>query len=81
MTDMRKLEKIKEILHEYKDNESVFEQPVRETKQQKEFREDLRMVVSLLFKEDLDVPSNISITELKERVRQIWKDTKPDAWK
>jgi hypothetical protein len=81
MTDAEKLEKIREILHEYKDNESVFEQPASETERQKNFREDLRMVVSLVFKQDLDIPSNLSAAGLRERLQKIWKETKPEAWK
>jgi hypothetical protein len=81
MTDVQKLEKIKDLLHEYKDNDTVFEQPTSETEQQKNLREDLRTVVSLLFKEDLDVPSHLSSAELKERLRKIWEKTKPDSWR
>lgn len=81
MTDREKLEKIRAILHEYKENEDVFTPPARETKQQQQFREDLRMVVSLVFREDLDISSGLSIAELKKRIQEIWEKTKPDAWK
>lgn len=80
MTDAQKLARIKDLLHEYKDNATVFEQPTRETEQQKNFREDLRAIVSLVFKEDVEIPSHLSSKELKERLRQIWEETKPDSW-
>lgn len=81
MKDAEKLEKIKEVLQEYKGNEGVFGQPASETERQKNFREDLRMIVSLVFKEDLDIPSNLSAAELRKRLQKIWKETKPEAWK
>ncbi len=81
MTDAQKLERIKDLLHEYKDNATVFEQPISETEQQKNFREDLRAVVSLAFKEDVDIPSHLSSDELRERLRKIWEETKPDSWR
>ncbi|MCP4404832.1 MAG: hypothetical protein GY801_46970 [bacterium] len=81
MTNVEKLAKLQELLQEYKENESVFAAPAAETEQQKNFRENLRMVVALLFKEEADIPAGLSITELKDRIRKTWEDTRPDAWK
>ena len=76
MTDAQKLAKIQDLLDEYKDDDTLFEQPTNETTQQKNFREDLRAVVSLVFREDLNLPSHLSSRELKERLRKIWEETK-----
>ena len=79
MTDAQTLERIRDILHEYKDDDMVFEQPPSETEQQKNFREDLRAVVLLAFTEDADIPSHLSTNDLKERLRKIWDETKSDS--
>jgi hypothetical protein len=81
MTKQKKLEKIKDILRQYADNDKVFVQPAEETEQQKQFREDLHTVVSILFKEDLNLPADMSAAEIKARMRTIWEKTKPEEWK
>ncbi len=81
MTDQEKLNKIKEILQNYQGQEAVFGKPARETKQQQAFREDLQTIVSILFKEDLILPADLSVAELKKRIQTIWQETKPEGWR
>jgi hypothetical protein len=74
-----KVEKIQALLHEYADNDAVFDPPGHETEQQKNFREDLRAVVSLVFNDDSEIPVDLSSAEIKERLRSLWEKTKPDS--
>jgi hypothetical protein len=80
MTDQEKFNKIKEILQNYQGQEAIFAKPARETKQQQAFREDLQTIFSLVFEEDLVVPADLSVAELKKRIQTIWQKTKPKDW-
>lgn len=78
MTAQEKLKKIEALITEYKDNEAVFAPPADESAQQKEFREDLRAITSIVFDQDQagDIPTHFSAAEIKERLKKIWEDTK-----
>ncbi len=81
MTGQEKLKKMESILQDYVGHEGIFAAPAVETDKQKQFRETLHMVVSILFKEDLTLPSDLSVKQMKKRIRKIWKETKPEGWK
>ena len=81
MTDQEKLRKLTEILRDYQGDEIVFGQPPEETEQQKRFREDLHAVVAIVFKEDANISSDLSVAELKARLERLWQETKPEGWK
>ena len=81
MTSQEKLDTIKSILRAYVENKEAFVQPPEETAQQKQLREDLHMVVEILFEEDPTLSSDLSVAELKARMQTIWEKTKPEKWK
>jgi hypothetical protein len=81
MTSQEKLDTLKTLLHEYAENEGAFVQPPEETAQQKQLREDLRMVVEIVFKEEAALSPDLSVAELKARMQKIWEKTKPEEWR
>ena len=80
MTDQEKLNKIKDILQGYADNEAVFAQPTSETAQQRQFREDLHTIVSMVFQEERKLSAEMSAAEIKAQMQAAWKQTKPKEW-
>lgn len=80
MTSQEKLKRLEDVLGEYAGNDAVFAPPAVETDKQKQFREDLHIVVSIVFKEDLTLPSDLSVSQMKARIRKIWEQTKPEEW-
>ena len=81
MTSQKKLETLKTLLHEYAENERAFVQPPEETPQQRQLREDLHMVVEIVFKEEPGLSADLSVAELKARMQKAWEKTKPEEWK
>ncbi len=79
MGSSKKLDKLKEFLSEYVDNDNIFAAPAVETDRQKKLRQDFHTVVSILFNEELS--SHMSVSEIKRRMKGIWKKTKPADWR
>ncbi|MBD3307681.1 hypothetical protein GF339_14695 [candidate division KSB3 bacterium] len=80
MTIQEKLKKLEQLLQDYLDNDEIFKPSAVETERQQRFREDLQTVVSILFKEDTQLRSDMSVAQIKEKVQSAWKQTKPKEW-
>ena len=74
-----KLKKIQEFLQEYEDNDAIFSAPAVETDRQKKLRQDFHTVVTMLFNEEFS--PNMSISEIKKRMKAIWEKHKPTEWR
>lgn len=81
MTTQEKLSMIEEIVRPYQGKETIFEQPTEETERQRQFREDLHAVVSVVFASGPEMSATMSVADLRSRLQQIWQKTKPESWK
>ena len=78
MTAQEKLNKIEELVHEYVEDETLLAPSAGETAGQKNIREDLRAIVNILFKEDIE--PDMSVAQIKARLQEIWERVKPENW-
>ena len=68
------------LLQKYAGQDEMFVEPDKESSQQKLFREDLRSVVSVIFKDDAELHADMSVGEMKDAIKKTWGQTKPAGW-
>ncbi len=73
-----KLHKIREFLQEYDGNDSIFAPPAVETERQKKLRQDFHTVVTMVFNDDFT--PNMSVSEIRKRMKALWDKNKPKEW-
>lgn len=78
MTKQEQLKKIEEIVHEYAQDQTLLTPPAQETARQKDIREDLQAIVSVLASDDVE--PDMSVAQIKAKLRSLWEKAKPADW-
>ncbi|GAK58263.1 hypothetical protein U27_05236 [Candidatus Vecturithrix granuli] len=78
MTAQEKLNKIEEIVQEYIQDNTLLAPSVRETAGQKNIREDMQAIISVISREDVE--SDMTVADIKAKLREIWEKAKPENW-
>ena len=80
MNAHEKMDMLTILLQKYAGQDEMFVEPDKESSQQKLFREDLRSVVSVIFKDDTELHADMSVEEMKNAIKKTWGETKPAGW-
>ncbi len=80
MNAHEKIDILTVLLQKYGGQDEMFAEPDKESSRQKLFREDLRAVVSVIFKEEAKLHADMSIEEMKDAIKNAWEQTKPTEW-
>jgi len=75
-----KIDVLTALLQKYAGQDEMFAEPDKESSRQKLFREDLRSVVSVIFKDDAELRAEMSVEEMKDAIKKTWAQTKPAGW-
>ncbi len=78
MTVQEKFNKIEEIVQEYIQDNTLLIPSAGETAGQKNIREDMQAIVSVISRED--VKSDMTVADIKAKLREIWEKAKPENW-
>ena len=78
MTAQEQLSKIEEIVREYTQDDTLLAPTAGETAGQKNIREDLQAIVSIVSREDVE--PEMSVAQIKAKLQGIWQQTKPENW-
>lgn len=80
MNAHEKIDILTVLLQKYAGQEEMFVEPEKESSRQKLFREDLRSIVSVVFKDDAELHADMSVDAMKEAIKKTWEQTKPAGW-
>ena len=78
MTVQEKLSKIEEIVQEYIQDNTLLTPSAGETAGQKNIREDMQAIVSVISRED--VKSDMTVADIKAKLQSLWEKAKPENW-